>query len=785
MLTDRTAAARTHDTRRATAAPGGGRERGRHVVAVVLTTVLALLLPALGATPAQAATLPLPAGNAAFYLAYSTGAPSSITGSTGGVLDTQPVCAGSCSTASDGFSGAFYDAATASIYAAGANVHRFTLYRVPVSGPDAGNVSTVGFAEDIDVYGLARGPQGAFALGSTGGFATVWSVDLATGALTPIGEPTLPGIGTLNGFAYSAASSSYYAMTRDSGNLYSVDVTTGTFTLVGSTGLSGSYSLQADSGGTLWNLEPNSVISTFTVSGSTISTPVEAGHFAGFTTTALVLDAPQPARTVTYDGNGSTGGSAPVDVDSPYASGSTVTALVPGTLTRTGYQFAAWYTTPAWDYPSTKVYKAGDTFAIAGDTTLYAHWVGGPLEFRSTPLGTASTTYAFPDATNGQTQTATIYVRNVGAERVMVSNVTPNGSGVSVTGGTCSTSGGYIQPYDDGATPDCTYVFSWTASNGVPTMSYDFSVNYQLISSTLALTGQVLQAGRTPTFSTPVGTADGFTVDVTNYDAAWTWDLGTSAGSVVAGSPVGTTLPLTVTGLSAGAGATVTVTTTRSGWQSGTATVDGTADDVPPVTAPPAPSWVRVTVTSGTATVRVYPGSPNGVAVTSYTVTLPGTRLHCTIPAGTTSCRITGLPMRSSYAFAVVAVGPTGHSATVVGTAVMTSRTSRTATYFAAGSALLGRTMRARLAAFVAKLPHGATVVTVDVLGYVQGSRNRANDRTLSLARARAVAAYLASHGVKARISVHGRGILGRTPWSRAAVVTLVYAVQRPLPVRI
>jgi outer membrane protein OmpA-like peptidoglycan-associated protein len=160
------------------------------------------------------------------------------------------------------------------------------------------------------------------------------------------------------------------------------------------------------------------------------------------------------------------------------------------------------------------------------------------------------------------------------------------------------------------------------------------------------------------------------------------------------------------------------------------------------------------------------------------------TSLRCTVPAGATTCRITGLPARTSYTFSVVAVGGTGHSAAVTGSAVMATRTTRTATYFGAGSASLTRAMKARLSAFTASLPRGATVVTVDVVGYVQASRNRANDRSLSLARARAVAAYLGQHGVHVRISVHGKGILGRTPWSRATV-SLTYAAQRPAPLPI
>ena len=85
-------------------------------------------------------------------------------------------------------------------------------------------------------------------------------------------------------------------------------------------------------------------------------------------------------------------------------------------------------------------------------------------------------------------------------------------------------------------------------------------------------------AARTPTFGTPTATADGFTVTITNYDAAFTWNTPTvSAGSVSAGSPSGANQVLTVTGLTPGTSATITQTTARTGYNNGTATVSGTA----------------------------------------------------------------------------------------------------------------------------------------------------------------------------------------------------------------
>ena len=79
-----------------------------------------------------------------------------------------------------------------------------------------------------------------------------------------------------------------------------------------------------------------------------------------------------PTYTITYDGNGHTGGTVPVDPSSPYEYGATVTVLDKGDLVRTGYTFAGWDT--AADGSGTD-HAVGSTFTMgAADVTLYAKW---------------------------------------------------------------------------------------------------------------------------------------------------------------------------------------------------------------------------------------------------------------------------------------------------------------------------------------------------------------------------------------------------------------------------
>ena len=82
---------------------------------------------------------------------------------------------------------------------------------------------------------------------------------------------------------------------------------------------------------------------------------------------------PPATYTVTYDGNNSTGGAAPVDSKS-YKQGQTVTVLGnTGNLVRADYTFSGWNTKANG---SGTGYSAGATFTMgSANLTLYAQWV--------------------------------------------------------------------------------------------------------------------------------------------------------------------------------------------------------------------------------------------------------------------------------------------------------------------------------------------------------------------------------------------------------------------------
>ena len=89
-------------------------------------------------------------------------------------------------------------------------------------------------------------------------------------------------------------------------------------------------------------------------------------------TMTITLTIAAATYNVTYDANGATGGTVPVDSDN-HESGSSVTVLGnTGSLIRDGYNFNGWNT--AADGTGTS-YEAGGSFNISSDTTLYAQWV--------------------------------------------------------------------------------------------------------------------------------------------------------------------------------------------------------------------------------------------------------------------------------------------------------------------------------------------------------------------------------------------------------------------------
>ncbi|MBN2158606.1 MAG: InlB B-repeat-containing protein [Spirochaetes bacterium] len=116
-----------------------------------------------------------------------------------------------------------------------------------------------------------------------------------------------------------------------------------------------------------WNTEADGSGTTYTQGQTFTMGAADAVLYAQWTN--------EPTCTVTYDGNGNSGGEAPVD-NTNYTEGQTVTVMAQGTLIKTWYAFNGWNTASNGTGAS---YTAGQTFVIGTvDVTLFAQWTDLP-----------------------------------------------------------------------------------------------------------------------------------------------------------------------------------------------------------------------------------------------------------------------------------------------------------------------------------------------------------------------------------------------------------------------
>ena len=117
---------------------------------------------------------------------------------------------------------------------------------------------------------------------------------------------------------------------------------------------------------------------------------------------------------------------------------------------------------------------------------------------------------------------------------------------------------------------------SATISNAPPINALDQrGVNRSLTAPSIgAFEIGSLQAALNPTFGPTTSTADGFTVQITNYDALFTYGGTATANGIV--SINGTGL-VTVTNVASGTSSTATIITTRTGYNPGSGTVTGSS----------------------------------------------------------------------------------------------------------------------------------------------------------------------------------------------------------------
>ena len=153
--------------------------------------------------------------------------------------------------------------------------------------------------------------------------------------------------------------------------------------------------------------------------------------------TAQIVIAGKPS-TVTYNGNGNTGGTIPMDANYyPQGAAVTVKANI-GSLVRTGYTFAGWNTAANGSGTS---YAGGEAFNMgAGNVTLFSKWTQNPT-YTVIYNGNANTGGTLPTDPNAYEQGANVTVKANTGNLTKTSytfagwNTAADGTGTSYAGG--------------------------------------------------------------------------------------------------------------------------------------------------------------------------------------------------------------------------------------------------------------------------------------------------------------------------------------------------------------
>jgi uncharacterized repeat protein (TIGR02543 family) len=400
-------------------------------------------------------------------------------------------------------------------------------------------------------------------------------------------------------------------------------------------------------------------------------------------------------NTITYNGNGATGGTAPVN--GSYISGNSTPYTVSGntgTLVKSGFTFDNWYTTSTGS--SGTAYTAGSgTLTTTSDLVLYAKWTaasfavtyntdgGGnaptqldtmyganftlpvaPTKAGSNFLGweTASNLYA-PGSTFTMGSSTLSFIARWSRINYVITYALNGGSGTTPTQGNIPSGDSFttaVAPSRSGFT-----FAGW--SDGATTTNAETSISN--VSSNMTLTAQWTIAAPgipgTPTVAPGNGSA---TVTI----AAPTTG-GTPSSYTVTASPGGATCTVTAPGTSCtiapltnGTAYTFTSTATNSAGTSASASAVSSA--VTPAGTPDSPTGVTGTGLGGTADISwTLPTSDGGSPITDYVVeySVAGSDTWTTFADGVstaTSATITGLTAGNAYEFRVSTKNLIGNS---------------------------------------------------------------------------------------------------------------------------
>ncbi len=269
--------------------------------------------------------------------------------------------------------------------------------------------------------------------------------------------------------------------------------------------------------------------------------------------------------TVTYNGNGATGGAVPVD-GNKYAAEATVTVLGnTGSLVNAGYMFSGWNTAANG---SGTAYPGGATFAISSnDVLLYAQWAASSATHTVTYNGNGNTSgFGLPDPNQYTTGATVTVLGNLGfffkpGYSFVGWNTSANGSGADRAIGEIFTMGSSnVTLYAQWNATDWPPASIWGGARDVITLkpdgtvwSWGLNAHGQLGNGTTTDAGlpvQVLGPGGTGYLSGIIAVMGGeqHNIALKSDGTLWTWGSN-KEDQLGDGSAIDSSIPVQVSGL--------------------------------------------------------------------------------------------------------------------------------------------------------------------------------------------------------------------------------------------
>jgi uncharacterized repeat protein (TIGR02543 family) len=385
--------------------------------------------------------------------------------------------------------------------------------------------------------------------------------------------------------------------------------------------------------------------------------------------------------TITYNGNGATGGATPSNGTFTTGSSYSIPANSVGNLVKAGFTFAGWSTES--NGGGTSYADAATTLTTTGAVILYAKWSAASYAVTYVLNGATSSLPTQSNVQYGSTFTLAAAATQTDKNFIGWSDGTNTyGGGATYTMGTAAVTltaswqdqvyaityalngGSGSAPVQSGLATGGTFTVATTTStksgytfsgwdNGTTTVSAGST--YTMTANNVTLTAVwTIAAPASPSSVSAVGGDGSATITVAASSSG-----GSPTSYVVTASPgTGTCTVISpatsceILGLTNGTAYTFSATATNS-----TGTSTGTASSsITPASKPDAPTGVNAVSGNGSATVSfTAPNVTGGPAIASYTVTASPNGATCTVNAPATSCVVPGLTNGTAYTFAVTA----------------------------------------------------------------------------------------------------------------------------------